>query len=222
VPLRAYRPDAPEGLERVLRKALQKHPHDRWKSAAAMGSALRPFRQIEGPDASPSDHESSDLIAGCAARPTWPRCWPSRTTTWTNWPGTPIAGSRRGPSPRPSGSSACWSSSAPARRRPGSGQGACRQAQGATEEALRLYDAVLQAEPDNVYALANRAEVLLLLRRGDAARADLQRIGRLGAPADLRRQGRMALDPGRGGRALTGRPATRRGRGRAGHAGRTQ
>jgi tetratricopeptide (TPR) repeat protein len=68
------------------------------------------------------------------------------------------------------------------------GQGACRQAQGATEEALRLYDAVLQAEPDNVYALANRAEVLLLLRRGDAARDDLRRIGHLGAPADLRRR----------------------------------
>ena len=43
VPLRAYRPDAPEGLERVLRKALEKQPEDRWKSAAAMGDALRPF-----------------------------------------------------------------------------------------------------------------------------------------------------------------------------------
>ena len=43
VPLRAYRPDAPEGLERVLHKALQKQPRDRWKSAQAMGAALRPF-----------------------------------------------------------------------------------------------------------------------------------------------------------------------------------
>jgi serine/threonine-protein kinase len=43
VPLRAHRPDAPEGLERVLRKALEKHPRDRWKSAAAMADALRPF-----------------------------------------------------------------------------------------------------------------------------------------------------------------------------------
>jgi serine/threonine-protein kinase len=43
VPLRAHRPDAPEGLERVLAKALQKQPHDRWKSARAMSSALRPF-----------------------------------------------------------------------------------------------------------------------------------------------------------------------------------
>jgi hypothetical protein len=43
VPLRAYRPDAPEGMERVLQKALQKQPRDRWKSAQAMADALRPF-----------------------------------------------------------------------------------------------------------------------------------------------------------------------------------
>ncbi len=43
VPLRAFRPDAPEGLDRVLRKSLEKHPRDRWKSAAAMSEALRPF-----------------------------------------------------------------------------------------------------------------------------------------------------------------------------------
>ena len=43
VPLRAFRPDAPEGLERILRKALQKQPRDRWKSAQAMADALRPF-----------------------------------------------------------------------------------------------------------------------------------------------------------------------------------
>ena len=43
VPLRAFRPDAPEGLERVLLKALQKQPRDRWKSAQAMSEALRPF-----------------------------------------------------------------------------------------------------------------------------------------------------------------------------------
>jgi serine/threonine-protein kinase len=43
VPLRAYRPDAPEALERVLLKALQKQPRDRWKSAHAMAEALRPF-----------------------------------------------------------------------------------------------------------------------------------------------------------------------------------
>jgi serine/threonine-protein kinase len=43
VPLRAFRPDAPEGVERVLAKALQKQPRDRWKSAQAMADALRPF-----------------------------------------------------------------------------------------------------------------------------------------------------------------------------------
>lgn len=43
VPLRAYRPDAPETLERILNKALQKQPRDRWKSARQMGEALRLF-----------------------------------------------------------------------------------------------------------------------------------------------------------------------------------
>ena len=43
VPLRAHRPDAPEGLDRVLAKALEKHPRDRWKSARAMAAALQPF-----------------------------------------------------------------------------------------------------------------------------------------------------------------------------------
>ncbi len=43
VPLRAFRPDAPEGLERVLLKAMQKQPRDRWKSAQAMADALRPY-----------------------------------------------------------------------------------------------------------------------------------------------------------------------------------
>ncbi|MBX6313907.1 MAG: protein kinase [Isosphaeraceae bacterium] len=43
VPLRAHRPDVPEGLDRVLRKSLEKHPSERWKSAAAMAEALRPF-----------------------------------------------------------------------------------------------------------------------------------------------------------------------------------
>ena len=43
VPLRAFRPDAPEGMERILLKSLQKQPRDRWKSAQAMADALRPF-----------------------------------------------------------------------------------------------------------------------------------------------------------------------------------
>ena len=47
VPVRAHRPDLPEGLDKVLRKALEKQPRERWKSAAAMAKALRPF--LEGP-----------------------------------------------------------------------------------------------------------------------------------------------------------------------------
>ncbi len=43
LPLRAFRPDAPEGLERVLLKSMQKQPRDRWKSAQAMADALRPW-----------------------------------------------------------------------------------------------------------------------------------------------------------------------------------
>lgn len=43
VPLRAFRPDAPEGFERVLLKAMQKRPKERFKSALAMAEALRPF-----------------------------------------------------------------------------------------------------------------------------------------------------------------------------------
>ena len=46
LPLACLRPDAPEGLEPVLRKALRSS-RDRWKSAAAMGEALRPF--VDGP-----------------------------------------------------------------------------------------------------------------------------------------------------------------------------
>ncbi|MGO9597178.1 MAG: protein kinase domain-containing protein [Isosphaeraceae bacterium] len=41
VPLRAFRPDAPQGLERILQKALKKRPQERWKSAWAMSQALR-------------------------------------------------------------------------------------------------------------------------------------------------------------------------------------
>jgi serine/threonine protein kinase len=47
VPLRAHRPDAPEGLERVLARSLEKQPRDRWKTAGAMAAALRPF--LDGP-----------------------------------------------------------------------------------------------------------------------------------------------------------------------------
>ena len=43
IPLRAHRPDAPEGLERVIAKSLAKKPKDRWKTAKEMNNALRPF-----------------------------------------------------------------------------------------------------------------------------------------------------------------------------------
>ena len=47
VPLRVHRPDAPELLERVLRKALEKQPAQRWRSAAAMAAVLRPLLEEE-------------------------------------------------------------------------------------------------------------------------------------------------------------------------------
>lgn len=46
VPLRVHRPEAPQGLERVLRKAMEKDPIDRWKSAKDMGDALRPYVDV--------------------------------------------------------------------------------------------------------------------------------------------------------------------------------
>jgi serine/threonine-protein kinase len=52
VPLRVHRPDVPEGLDRILRKSLEKHPDDRWKSAGAMADALRPYLS-ESPNAPP-------------------------------------------------------------------------------------------------------------------------------------------------------------------------
>jgi hypothetical protein len=48
VPLRAHRPDAPEALDQIFRRALEKRPQDRWPSALAMAQALRPF--LDEPD----------------------------------------------------------------------------------------------------------------------------------------------------------------------------
>jgi serine/threonine-protein kinase len=45
VPARVRRTDVPDGLDRLLRKSLEKHPRDRWKSARAMADALRPFAE---------------------------------------------------------------------------------------------------------------------------------------------------------------------------------
>jgi eukaryotic-like serine/threonine-protein kinase len=47
VPVRAHRPDVPDAFDSILRKALEKQPAQRWKSAEAMAKALRPF--TEGP-----------------------------------------------------------------------------------------------------------------------------------------------------------------------------
>ena len=53
------------------------------------------------------------------------------------------------------------------------GEGVCAQRQGDMAAAERAYDRVLDAEPKNLYALANRAEVRLLTGRKEPARADL-------------------------------------------------
>ena len=42
-PLREFRPDAPEGLEQVIIKCLEKEPWDRYKSVAELAKALLPF-----------------------------------------------------------------------------------------------------------------------------------------------------------------------------------
>lgn len=49
IPLRAYRPDAPEELDRILMKALQKQPRARWKTAQAMSDALQELAPISQP-----------------------------------------------------------------------------------------------------------------------------------------------------------------------------
>ena len=48
VPLRAHRPDVPEKFDAILRKALEKQPRERWKSAASMARALQPFLDAPG------------------------------------------------------------------------------------------------------------------------------------------------------------------------------
>ncbi len=49
IPARVRRHDVPEGLDRVLRKSLEKHGRDRWRSAEAMADALRPFTTPAAP-----------------------------------------------------------------------------------------------------------------------------------------------------------------------------
>lgn len=43
VPLRAHRPDLPEGFEHVVRKALARKPRERWPQADAMARELQPW-----------------------------------------------------------------------------------------------------------------------------------------------------------------------------------
>jgi len=61
--LRLYRPDAPEGLERVITRALAKKPEDRFRDAETFAAALVPFggRVVESDD-SVSDSLSMDLL----------------------------------------------------------------------------------------------------------------------------------------------------------------
>jgi tetratricopeptide (TPR) repeat protein len=68
------------------------------------------------------------------------------------------------------------------------GQGVCRQALGDLPGAEAAYDDVLRAEPENLHALANRAEVRLLARRPSEARSDLAAARALldRSPPDLR------------------------------------
>lgn len=47
VPVRVHRPEVPEGLDRVLRKSLEKQPRDRWRTAEQMAEALRPYLEVE-------------------------------------------------------------------------------------------------------------------------------------------------------------------------------
>lgn len=69
------------------------------------------------------------------------------------------------------------------------GLGACRQLRGDLDAALRDYDAVLVHQPDEPYALANRAECLLLAGRILEGQSDLKRaraaLAQRGGPADL-------------------------------------
>ncbi len=59
VPLRAHRPDVPEAFDRIIRKALEKKPKNRWKSAREMAEALKPFEDAE-PSALTVDQPSSE------------------------------------------------------------------------------------------------------------------------------------------------------------------
>jgi Flp pilus assembly protein TadD len=72
------------------------------------------------------------------------------------------------------------------------GRGACLQLRGSLDEAEQAYLRVLEIEPNNVYARANRAEIRLLRGDNQAARDDLTwaraAIDRRKAPTPIRRR----------------------------------
>jgi len=62
-PLRLYRPDAPDALERVIVKALSKNPDDRYPDAESFAAALVPFGgHVVEVDDGASDSLTMDLI----------------------------------------------------------------------------------------------------------------------------------------------------------------
>jgi Flp pilus assembly protein TadD len=71
------------------------------------------------------------------------------------------------------------------------GQGVCAQRQGDLASAEHAYDRVLDAEPKNLYALANRAEVKILTDRKEAASADLDSA--LASLADVKVDGALRV-----------------------------
>ncbi|MFT3923051.1 MAG: protein kinase [Myxococcales bacterium] len=61
--LRLYRPETPEGLERVILRALAKTPEERWPDAEAFAAALVPFGgRVVDSDSEESDSLAMDLI----------------------------------------------------------------------------------------------------------------------------------------------------------------
>ena len=64
IPIRVHRPEVPEAFDRIIRKSLEKHPRDRWKSAEAFAQALAPFihedRSMAHDEASLNSQQSND------------------------------------------------------------------------------------------------------------------------------------------------------------------
>jgi serine/threonine protein kinase len=109
---RALRPDVPVELERVIDRALAKHPRDRFASAIAMGNALRVAAQAL------PDHAWRSLSpsAPIPARPTVPNEESALATAPVGRLGVPTANATPGaratlrdrPAPKPSTPRARW------------------------------------------------------------------------------------------------------------------